>query len=148
MPYTTHGHWYGDGEPTGPRPNLIARCGGPYLHPECTTCRAEAGTPLEPRPVSAAQPGPDGPAITDEQYIYELQGLLLATRAILELAEATDISALRTICSRFEALGPILEPAAYQRGGMRRLRDQATFLAALDEFVTKVRSLDDREASR
>lgn len=37
MPYTSHGHWYGETEPTGTeaRPSLVARCGGPGLCPDC-----------------------------------------------------------------------------------------------------------------
>lgn len=41
MPYTTHGHWYG--EPSngdrGTPPRLVARCGGPHV---CSQCAAEA----------------------------------------------------------------------------------------------------------
>jgi len=40
MPYTSHGHWYGPGEPTMPAPNARARCGGPRL---CAVCKREAG---------------------------------------------------------------------------------------------------------
>lgn len=39
MPYTTHGHWFGFGEPTLPKPDLRARCGGP---PMCSVCNREA----------------------------------------------------------------------------------------------------------
>lgn len=39
MPYTTHGHWFGESDPTGPAPQLVARCGGPHL---CTVCALEA----------------------------------------------------------------------------------------------------------
>lgn len=35
MPYTSHGHWFGPGEPAEPRPQLVARCGGPALCSEC-----------------------------------------------------------------------------------------------------------------
>jgi uncharacterized coiled-coil DUF342 family protein len=45
MPYTTHGHWYGTGEPTTPWPRLRAKCfglGG------CPVCRTEAGLPELP----------------------------------------------------------------------------------------------------
>jgi hypothetical protein len=45
MPYTTHGHWYGPGDPTKPGPRLIAKCfglGG------CLECRTEAGLPSLP----------------------------------------------------------------------------------------------------
>ena len=40
MPYTTHGHWYGEGEPTQPGPAMRARCGGVR---RCDKCRHEAG---------------------------------------------------------------------------------------------------------
>ncbi|MCK2214283.1 peptidoglycan-binding protein [Actinomadura sp. ATCC 31491] len=40
MPYTTHGHWVGDGPPTEPGPQLVA-CGGPGL---CPTCNQEAAS--------------------------------------------------------------------------------------------------------
>lgn len=48
MPYTTHGWWYGPGEPTQPGPPLIAKCGGTAI---CRACREQAG--LEPLPVHA-----------------------------------------------------------------------------------------------
>lgn len=38
MPYTKHGHWFGAGEPTEPKPDLRARCGGPGM---CLKCREE-----------------------------------------------------------------------------------------------------------
>lgn len=40
MPYTSHGHWYGPGDPTEPRPDATARCGGPAI---CRECSEEAG---------------------------------------------------------------------------------------------------------
>ncbi|SEN88388.1 hypothetical protein SAMN05660976_08534 [Nonomuraea pusilla] len=42
MPYTSHGHWYGPGEPAQPEPTLKARCGGPAL---CPVCMREAASP-------------------------------------------------------------------------------------------------------
>ena len=39
MSYTSHGYWVGPGEPTEPRPQLIARCGGPGM---CAQCAREA----------------------------------------------------------------------------------------------------------
>lgn len=42
MPYTTHGHWVGDGPPTEPGPELVARCGGPGLCPVCNQDAASA----------------------------------------------------------------------------------------------------------
>lgn len=38
MPYISHGHWVGPGEPTQPAPPR-ARCGGPGL---CRVCGSEA----------------------------------------------------------------------------------------------------------
>lgn len=37
--WTSHGHWYGPGPMTLPRPSLIGHCGGPGM---CKTCAAEA----------------------------------------------------------------------------------------------------------
>lgn len=34
MPYTRHGYWYGSDDPHTP-PDLVARCGGPTLCPDC-----------------------------------------------------------------------------------------------------------------
>lgn len=42
MPYTTHGHWVGEGPPTEPGPELIAKCGGPGLCPQCNQEAASA----------------------------------------------------------------------------------------------------------
>lgn len=45
MPYTTHGHWYGTGDPEIGKPGLVAKCGGPGM---CKRCTAEALPALEP----------------------------------------------------------------------------------------------------
>lgn len=43
--YTSHGYWYGPGDPTGDfEPLLMAKCGGPAI---CSTCKREA----TPKPV-------------------------------------------------------------------------------------------------
>lgn len=48
MPYTSHGHWYGPGEPTRPGPSLISEC----LHLDgCATCRQDAGLTMRPEDV-------------------------------------------------------------------------------------------------
>lgn len=46
MPYTSHGHWVGPGEPSQPGPRLVARCGGPGL---CAPCSVEAAA-FSPQP--------------------------------------------------------------------------------------------------
>lgn len=61
MPYTTHGHWYGDGEPTEPGPQLVARCGGPAI---CYDCSVQAGgrptATFRQRPGDQPLPVPNG----------------------------------------------------------------------------------------
>ncbi|GAA1281475.1 hypothetical protein [Saccharothrix xinjiangensis] len=71
MPYTEHGHWYGDGEPTGEPPGPVVHCGGPAV---CVACgRAAGGTPLTnlldsvAADHAAAVPGPRGPRVTTEE---------------------------------------------------------------------------------
>jgi ferredoxin len=74
MPYTTHGHWYGPGEPTQPGPRLVAKCGGPAICYDCSVQaggrRADSGLPTaalrqrpgdQPLPVPNGQPGQDVP---------------------------------------------------------------------------------------
>lgn len=48
MPYTSHGHWYGPGEPTQPGPRLIAKC---FQLDGCATCRQDAGLTMRPEDV-------------------------------------------------------------------------------------------------
>ncbi len=86
--------------------------------------------------------------ITEETYPIILGGLTTLTRLFLQSTATIDLAAMRSICERFQALGPVVEPTAYQRGGGINLRDQAAFLAALDRFVTDVRKLDRSEAAR
>lgn len=81
---------------------------------------------------------------TDDQYLDTIGALTTAARALLGLAEFIDIRQLRTIVGQMEAIAPIVEPTAYARGGRQNLADQAEFLAAVDEFVTRVRRLDRR----
>lgn len=45
MPYTSHGHWFGPGEPTLPAPDARARCGGPGM---CRVCSKEANPLPQP----------------------------------------------------------------------------------------------------
>lgn len=49
MPYTRHGHWYGAVEPTA-LPDMVARCGGPAICPDCArdAHRGEEGAPVHP----------------------------------------------------------------------------------------------------
>jgi flagellar biosynthesis/type III secretory pathway ATPase len=82
--------------------------------------------------------------ITDENYPAILTGLTNLTRVVLQSTATLDIAAMRNICERFEAIAPIVESTAYQRGGDMNLRDQAALLAALDRFITDVRKLDRR----
>lgn len=37
MPYTSHGHPYGNTSPDEPRPDHVARCGGPAMCRQCAT---------------------------------------------------------------------------------------------------------------
>lgn len=43
MPYTRHGHWYGDNHPTSPPLGAVARCGGPALCPACALDAQRSG---------------------------------------------------------------------------------------------------------
>lgn len=58
MPYTTHGHWYGPGEPTQPGPRARANCFGLGGCPECL---AQAGLP--PLPQQESQPAEHDPRL-------------------------------------------------------------------------------------
>jgi hypothetical protein len=84
--------------------------------------------------------------VTEADYPGMLAALTSFARTLLTGTEQIDIGELRAICERFQALGPVVEPTAYQRGGDLNLRDQAAFLKALDEFVTALRKLDHRPA--
>lgn len=48
MPYISHGHWVGPGEPTQPEPPR-ARCGGPGLCPVCAREAAMINTSTGPQ---------------------------------------------------------------------------------------------------
>jgi len=52
MPYTSHGHWHGPGEPTLPAPEYKARCGGPVM---CRVCMQEADPVPTPPPGTPRQ---------------------------------------------------------------------------------------------
>lgn len=77
-------------------------------------------------------------------YVPAFDLLAKAATALEVLATTVGIRRMRQICAQMQALAPVLEPNAYQRGGMDELRDQAAFLAALDTFVTDLRKLDRR----
>jgi hypothetical protein len=66
--YTTHGRWFGPGEPTLPAPDMRARCGGPAV---CLVCRAEAGDPLN-KHIAAAN--------RLEELATQLKGLVIELR--------------------------------------------------------------------
>jgi hypothetical protein len=80
--------------------------------------------------------------MTEGTYPGALAALTNLTRAMLQFAELVDIPEMRRIVARFETIAPIVEPIAYQSGGDLNLRDQAALLAALDRFITDVRTLD------
>lgn len=66
MPYTKHGYWYGEGEPTQPGPALVAKCGGPAV---CTGCATDAGFKLrdgdQPLPTRNDRPDVQSLVIAD-----------------------------------------------------------------------------------
>lgn len=80
----------------------------------------------------------------DHSYQGNLDVLADFSRTMLMIADAFDVPAMRSTCGQMEALAPVMEPTAYMRGGAMNLRDQAAFLAAVDEFVTALRKLDRR----
>lgn len=80
--------------------------------------------------------------VTAETYPSALDALVAASRVVLDMAEQCDITAMRSLIGHYEAVAPIVEPTEYLRGGGQNLADQAAFLAAVDEFVTKLRRLD------
>lgn len=63
------------------------------------------------------------------QYIECFNALMAA----VQLINTAPIRAMRGHLAKVEILGPLLEPTAYMRGGMRNLRDQGELLAALAE---------------
>ncbi len=67
MPYTRHGHWYGQDDPDRPFPGLVARCGGPGLCPKCAVDahRGDQGvTPIDQTLRPADRKGPDAMDVT------------------------------------------------------------------------------------
>lgn len=56
MPYTSHGHWFGPGEPTQPGPSLRAKC---MQFTGCAVCRREAGMPPPSWERQESTPYPD-----------------------------------------------------------------------------------------
>lgn len=86
--------------------------------------------------------------ITEDSYITALNTLASASGMLHMVAEEIDLAEMRSICERFQALGPVLEPTAYHRGGGQSLTDQAAFLRAVDEFMTALRKLDRRTPTR
>lgn len=65
--------------------------------------------------------------MTDLEYKAAMDTLTAAARLMLTV----DVDALRNVVAQSEALGPILEPTAYVRGGGRRLVEQREFLDAV-----------------
>ncbi|MEV8439170.1 hypothetical protein AB0425_17485 [Actinosynnema sp. NPDC051121] len=62
MPYTRHGHWFGEGEPTEPKPKLVARCGGPSICSNCAQDAAAAGVfVVGPASITGVTISPDSP---------------------------------------------------------------------------------------
>lgn len=66
--------------------------------------------------------------MTNEEYEAVLDTATAAARLLLMIGDKLDEA--RTDLSTIEAVAPILEPTAYQRGGMRRLDEQRRFLNA------------------
>lgn len=68
-------------------------------------------------------------------YAEQLDLLAALVRPLL----VVDVEPLREQVGKFEALGPVLEPTAYQRGGGERLVQQRRFLDAVAQFQRNVR---------
>lgn len=84
------------------------------------------------------------PETPEELYPAALEALTGVARGVLTVADHIDLSEMRSICERHQALAPIVEPTAYRSGGDLNLADQAVFLRAVDEFVSTLRTLDRR----
>lgn len=65
--------------------------------------------------------------MTDLEYKAAMDTLAAAARLMLTV----NVDALRNVVAQSEALGPILEPTEYARGGGRRLVEQREFLDAV-----------------
>lgn len=78
-------------------------------------------------------------------YVRDVEMLVGISRSYLTIADTIDIGRLREHCEKAQAVAPVLEPTAYQRGGGQDLQDQAAFLRAVDEFVAALRKLDRSE---
>lgn len=56
MSWTSHGHWYGEGDPPAQGgPDLVARCGGPAICPKCAVEAGAAPSGRHPAAVAALQ---------------------------------------------------------------------------------------------
>lgn len=84
--------------------------------------------------------------ITEETYPSLLPSLVGIGRMVIQATAPVDLGEMRAVCERLQTLAPIADPTSYGRGGDLNLRDQATFLAALDRFVTDLRNLDRAES--
>lgn len=58
--------------------------------------------------------------------------------------EGQPLAELLAECRQYEALGPVLCPSEWQRGGADNLADQLAALEAAHAFVTKLKPLLDR----
>lgn len=78
------------------------------------------------------------------EHAYKLQLGLLTEAG--KLVQMVDVDALLDVVGKSEALGPILEPTAYQRGGGANLVDQRRFLQAAQQFRAVCAELGNRAA--
>lgn len=73
-------------------------------------------------------------------YMLTVDTVVAIIRSLLPLAD--EITEARNVNERMQALAPILEPTASQRGGADNLREQRVVLDAVAECIARVRTLE------
>lgn len=103
----------------------------------------------DPQPVDAgrliiAAPTDGVPYLNEAEYRSYMDLIMSQVRTL----RLVPVARMRDLVGRAEALGPILDTTAYQRGGANNLRDQSEILAAVAALVAVADRIEARAGVR
>lgn len=78
---------------------------------------------------------------TNEEWSAALQTLIAMTRGFAQGLRAFPLDDMLRTIGKMETLAPILEPTAYQRGGMENLDNQRKLLQASKDYLAAIEKI-------
>lgn len=78
---------------------------------------------------------------TNEEWVATINALATVTRGFANAVRALPLDDMRATISKMETWAPILEPTAYQRGGMENLDNQRKLIEASQAYLAAIEAI-------